>query len=98
MSNKITLEEEKKVGASYAYIPQEQIRKVMKHGRNQIIRILQPKNLAWLLYHETQLHELTKYANKHLQEKLEEKNMDKIVLLCLFFMISLSLVISIYFP
>lgn len=71
MSNKITLEEEKKVGASYAYRSQEQIRKVMKHGRNQIIRILQPKNLAWLLYHETQLHELTKYANKHLQERLK---------------------------
>jgi len=40
------------------------------HGWTQVNRTLQPKNIAWLLFHEVQLHDLTKYANKHLQERL----------------------------
>lgn len=98
MSDKITFEEEKKIASWYDRLSQDQIRKRSGHGWTQVNRTLKAKNIAWLLYHEMQDHSLTKYANKHLQEKLEEKNMDKIVLLCLFFMISLSLVISIYFP
>lgn len=75
MSNKITLEEEKKMASWYDRLSQDQIRKRSGHGWTQVNRTLKAKNIAWLLYHEMQDHSLTKYANKHLQEvnKFQEK-------------------------
>lgn len=71
MSHKITPEEEKKIASWYDRLSQDQIRKRSGHGWTQVNRALKAKNIAWLLYHEMQDHSLTKYANKHLQEKLE---------------------------
>jgi len=71
MSHKITLEEEKNTAIRYVYNSQEYVRKYTWHGKNQVNRILQPKNLAWLLFHEIKSHQMTKYANKHLQEQVK---------------------------
>lgn len=70
MPKRITIEEEKEVGRLYAWFSQAEIREQTNHGTTQIARILQSKNLAWLLYHEIAEHGLTKYANKHLQKEL----------------------------
>lgn len=71
MSHKITLEEEKKIASWYDRLSQDQIRKRSGHGWTQVNRALKAKNIAWLLYHEMQDHSLTKYANKHLQERIK---------------------------
>lgn len=93
MSHKITLEEEKEVGKLYAYRSQASIRKRRGHGTTQIARILQPKNLANLLYHEMQDHSLTKWANKHLQEKLRESKFNEKILLFWLLITSLWLLV-----
>lgn len=70
MSKRITIEEEKEMAIWYPYFTQRQIKLMSGHGWTQVNRTLQPKNIAWLLFHEMQSHDLTKYANKHLQERL----------------------------
>ena len=82
MSHKITLEEEKIVGSIYADFSQASIRRLRGHGTTQIARILQPKNLAKLLYYEMESHGRTKYVNKDLQEEL---NWAKIILVVTWF-------------
>lgn len=69
MSQKITLEEEKEMASWYYRLSQNQIRERSWHGWTQVNRALKAKNISWLLFHELQLHDITKYANKHLQEK-----------------------------
>lgn len=71
MSHKITLEEEKEMAKSYAYRSQDSVRKRFGHGWTQVNRTLKAKNIAWLLYQEMQSHDLTKYANKYLQERIK---------------------------
>lgn len=89
MSHKITLEEEKKMASWYDRLSQNQIRKRSGHGWTQVNRSLKAKNIAWLLYHEMQDHSLTKYANKHLQEKLKESKFNEKILLFCILMLSL---------
>ena len=70
MSKRITIEEEKEMASWYTYYTQRGVRDKTGHGWTQVNRTLQPKNIAWLLFHEMQSHDLTKYANKHLQKEL----------------------------
>lgn len=93
MSHKITFEEEKIVGSIYADFSQASIRRLRGHGTTQIARILQPKNLAKLLYYEMESHGRTKYVNKDLQEKLRESKFNEKILLFLLLITSLWLLV-----
>jgi len=71
MSKKITIEEEKRIASWYGdeLCSQEYISRNLHHGRNQVNRILRPKNIAYLLYDEMELHDVTKEENEHLNEQ-----------------------------
>jgi len=81
MSKKITIEEEKRIASWYGdeLCSQEYIRRNLHHGRNQVNRILRPKNIAYLLYDEMELHDVTSVYSDIYKEENERLNEQAII-------------------